>query len=159
MSTPKVPSKRGRKPKKILTQEEVNNNDNNNNNNDNIINNIQTQDIDTNNIIPVSDDNVNENENISSLPHEDENTKSTVVFKKRGRKPKGGKIIQQNTCLNEMSEIRPNIILHLKCCLKDLQTSTILMPNVESFDIQKNHNPLSYEILYNYMKISFIQKN
>ena len=44
-------------------------------------------------------------------------TDSSAVPKKRGRKPNGGKIIQQiePTTTNQCS--KPNIILHLKCSL------------------------------------------
>jgi actin-related protein len=42
--------------------------------------------------------------------------------KKRGRKPKGGKIIScSNDVVNVVIDERPNIILHLKCFLKDLE--------------------------------------
>ena len=37
--------------------------------------------------------------------------------KKRGRKPKGGKIIQQNITIETKNINEPNIILHLKCSL------------------------------------------
>jgi hypothetical protein len=40
--------------------------------------------------------------------------------KKRGRKPKGGKIIQHFLPINCKKEDKPNIIMHLKCSLKDL---------------------------------------
>jgi hypothetical protein len=70
------------------------------------------------------------------------NTKTKTngkVPKKRGRKPKGGKIIQplsENTTVN----IEPieNIILHLKCSTKDIELDNIFLseliynPNVES---------------------------
>ena len=40
--------------------------------------------------------------------------------KKRGRKPKGGKIIQQTLVVNEKSDNEPSVILHLKCSLNDI---------------------------------------
>ena len=40
--------------------------------------------------------------------------------KKRGRKPKGGKIIKQQQIQEVDKVVKPNIILHLKCSLKDL---------------------------------------
>ena len=43
-----------------------------------------------------------------------------VLKKKRGRKPKGGKIVQHNFELNAIVEPSPNIILHLKCSMKDI---------------------------------------
>jgi len=40
--------------------------------------------------------------------------------RKRGRKPKGGKIVQHSLELNAVVEPSPNIILHLKCSMKDI---------------------------------------
>jgi hypothetical protein len=40
--------------------------------------------------------------------------------KKRGRKPNGGKIVQQAVDLNGGANVMPNIILHLKCVSNDL---------------------------------------
>ena len=41
-------------------------------------------------------------------------------LKKRGRKPKGGKIIHQVVSNEPLKEDKPNVILHLKCSMKDL---------------------------------------
>ena len=46
--------------------------------------------------------------------------KEPVVHKKRGRKPKGGKIVIKNVEITNSSPVLPNIILHLKCSLQDL---------------------------------------
>ena len=43
--------------------------------------------------------------------------------KKRGRKPKGGKIVEPEKSNTDEQDQKMNIILHLKCSLKDLQTS------------------------------------
>lgn len=49
-----------------------------------------------------------------------------VIHKKRGRKPRGGKIIKENLVhKNNIPEL-PNIILHLKCVLSDLNVSNII---------------------------------
>jgi len=49
-------------------------------------------------------------------------TNSDKPHKKRGRKPKGGKIISNNNEHIENIVINePNIILHLKCCLDDIK--------------------------------------
>ena len=48
------------------------------------------------------------------------NEKSEEPNKKRGRKPKGGKIILAVGQLNNNTQDKPNVILHLKCSLKDL---------------------------------------
>lgn len=45
------------------------------------------------------------------------------IAKKRGRKPKGGKIIQQIVPLTNNKETKSNVILHLKCSIKDLHTN------------------------------------
>ena len=68
--------------------------------------------------------------------------------KKRGRKPKGGKIIQQITPLNNNKEEKPNVILHLKCSVKDLQTNTLLTSNIDCFNFN-NSAKLPYEIINN----------
>jgi hypothetical protein len=54
---------------------------------------------------------------------ENENEQNRPVQKKRGRKPKGGKIIQQVVPQEILKEKKPFVILHLKCFLKDLQTN------------------------------------
>jgi hypothetical protein len=56
-------------------------------------------------------------------PAEDAAVVSVAVHKKRGRKPKGGKVIQQ--LMHESASINdvPNIILHLKCSVQDLTAS------------------------------------
>jgi hypothetical protein len=82
---------------------------------------------------------------------EEENVVVKPPAKKRGRKPKGGKIIQQTLSVVEHKENKPNIILHLKCSLKDLNTigdynSNFTQPNIESFQFSGT-NELSYEII------------
>jgi len=85
-----------------------------------------------------------------SETNEDNETNETIFkpgAKKRGRKPKGGKIIQQTIHLNNNKDTKPNIILHLKCSLKDLQTNTLLSSNVESFNFSESKGDLSYEVI------------
>ena len=74
---------------------------------------------------------------------------------KRGRKPKGGKIIKKNQKLPKNEIIhKPNIILHLKCNSKELDTlqdfNTSYNPSVsnpESYNIYQNNKlgELQYE--------------
>ena len=59
------------------------------------------------------------------------NSDNKPAAKKRGRKPKGGKIIQQIVSPNKFTETKPNVILHLKCCLKDLSLSS----NLDGYDL------------------------
>jgi hypothetical protein len=71
------------------------------------------------------------------------------VLKKRGRKPKGGKIIPQFALNIPQKEDKPNVILHLKCSMKDLQLN---MPNntfMESYNFSGNKNDLNYELIKN----------
>ena len=68
--------------------------------------------------------------------------------KKRGRKPKGGKIIQQIVPLGNNKEDKPNIILHLKCSLKDLQTNTLLTSTIDCFNFNSTAE-LPYEVINN----------
>jgi hypothetical protein len=51
---------------------------------------------------------------------------TTIVHKKRGRKPRGGKIIHENQIQKNNNPEVPNIILHLKCVLSDLKKSNEL---------------------------------
>ena len=57
------------------------------------------------------------------------------VAKKRGRKPKGGKIITQHVNENNNTNDMPNIILHLKCSL-----SSITNNDSSSLDDASNNN-------------------
>jgi len=72
-------------------------------------------------------------------------TSEPPIAKKRGRKPKGGKIIEQVVPLNLVKETKPNIILHLKCSLKDLQADTLNSSAIESYNFDSGD--LSYEII------------
>ena len=74
------------------------------------------------------------------------NLETKPVPKKRGRKPKGGKIIQQVTPINNNKEAKPNVILHLKCSLKDLQTGAPSGSDIQSFNFQ-NSTHLAYDII------------
>lgn len=66
--------------------------------------------------------------------------------KKRGRKPKGGKIIQIVSSQQGVKVPTPNIILHLKCALSDLETNKMIssisydpeVEEVESFQFEQN---------------------
>ena len=54
------------------------------------------------------------------IEKKDTNLKNEVVVKKRGRKPKGGKIIQNELPNKNEIKIEPNVILHLKCSINDI---------------------------------------
>jgi hypothetical protein len=81
---------------------------------------------------------------------EDSNVVLKPPSRKRGRKPKGGKIVQVSTPTNLQPEEKPNVILHLKCSSADLfstgyHDSNFSTSNIESFNFNKNE--LSYEVL------------
>ena len=82
--------------------------------------------------------------NSNSDANDDNDNKSST--KKRGRKPKGGKIIQQLIPININKEPKPNVILHLKCSLKDLSNKTIQGSTVDSYNFSNSHN-LTYEVI------------
>lgn len=54
--------------------------------------------------------------------------------KKRGRKPKGGKIIQQTILTDKTNDNEPNVILHLRCSMTDLT-------NNDNYTTKYTYNP------------------
>ena len=76
------------------------------------------------------------------------------IPKKRGRKPKGGKIVKQqiNDCL--IDPIKQNIILHLKCSISDITNNKVFSSNIsydpnvsESVDGFSFNNELPFEFI------------
>jgi hypothetical protein len=70
--------------------------------------------------------------------------------KKRGRKPKGGKIIPQTNTSTMSMNPEPNIILHLKCSIKDISVSfqetfqyDPKVESIQSFNFDEN-NAVNY---------------
>lgn len=141
--------KRGRKPKNLLNQNNINTiqcsnnieclleeNNLNINNNTDLINEIICDNIHENNVLTI-DNQKNDCINEDNKP----------IIKKRGRKPKGGKIIQQILPNDLNSNLRPNVILDLKCSLKDLETN-INNSDIESYNLSSSKD-LCYEIIGN----------
>jgi hypothetical protein len=90
----------------------------------------------------------NEIKNDSNIISTDDtlNLDTKPVAKKRGRKPKGGKIIQQIVPINTNKETKPNVILHLKCSLKDLQVNSSNSSEILSYNFN-NINQLAYDVI------------
>jgi len=78
---------------------------------------------------------------------ENDVVEQVMPAKKRGRKPKGGKIIQQVVSVNNANENKPNVILHLKCSINDIQCYSETQTNVESFNFETNKSDLSFETI------------
>ncbi len=111
-----------------------------------------------NNIVVEFHDNIETGHNIDvdEIMNDDENQNSTTIEpsnldkpigKKRGRKPKGGKIIQQIVSLNNNKETKPNVILHLKCSLKDLNSNNLFGLNLEGYSFSNTN--ATFDILNN----------
>ena len=101
------------------------------------------------NILEENETEEKENNQIVIMSTSSINDEQKPIIKKRGRKPKGGKIIQQVVSNETHQEDKPNIILHLKCSMKDL-----LIPNqnnsiIESYNFHAGKNDLTYEIIAN----------
>jgi hypothetical protein len=135
-----VVKKRGRKPKKGI---EESNKEKLEQENIVVVIEEQNQISNQNNIDSIDDilnsNNLDENENevIQSCNLDDK-----PVSKKRGRKPKGGKIVQQVIHSLNIKETKPNVILHLKCSINDLNSSNLLNEELEGFSF--NSNSLCY---------------
>jgi arsenate reductase-like glutaredoxin family protein len=141
-------SKRGRKPKNPLL-----------NTNETAVENIivtqnDVPDDKTENIILSNSEELNlniDNETIHETANENENETDIQVKpigKKRGRKPKGGKIIQNIVPVTNFKENKPNIILHLKCSMKDLQNN-LIENNINGYDLSSYKKDFLYEIISN----------
>lgn len=123
--------KRGRKPKKIIDEQ--------NQNISCVIQETQENDIVESNVTIVSEDNHETHNDVQE-------NKDKPAGKKRGRKPKGGKIVQQSTIVTINKEIRPSVILHLKCSLKDLMHNT-LNSNITSYNFSSHNSDLLYDVV------------
>jgi hypothetical protein len=142
-----IPSKkRGRKPKKNIVEEnnitvliedaQENQKEEEDNNYNNLINTFESDNLMDTNI-----------QTFTTLNEYITLEEPKQGGKKRGRKPKGGKIIPQIVPINNIKDSKPNVILHLKCSLKDLQTNSLLNSNIQSFNFNTNKNDNSYEII------------
>jgi hypothetical protein len=96
---------------------------------------------------------IDDSENIDKYSELYEDNKITdnnepKVFKKRGRKPKGGKIIQPTITTDDQIDEKQNVILHLKCSMADLDD--IKNEETELLDAYNTH--IYNELMYNYQK-------
>ena len=124
-----------------LSVTEINSKQDNDNTDDLLDNNIYTNVLD--NCISFENKTAN-NTIIISSP-----TEEPKIAKKRGRKPKGGKIVQQLVSELPQKEEKPNVILHLKCSMKDLQTNIQTNNFIESYNFSGGKNDLNYVLINN----------
>jgi hypothetical protein len=165
-----VKAKRGRKSKKELmaslniTYLLSNEKENKSKQQDQISNiiNLDISEIE-NNVIDAQENNnlyeniLNDENNISQLINTEltniitlsEKTEEPKIAKKRGRKPKGGKIIQHITTNTDQMDEKSNVILHLKCSMKDLQTHPQNNSFLECYNFSNCKNDLSFELINN----------
>ena len=136
MSTTPEPKKRGRK-KKVIAE---------------ITSPDLTNTVESGNVVQST--NTLESSNIiESLCDTNEN-KPPDAPKKRGRKPKGGKILPVAKLTNSTIEKSKNVILHLKCCLQDLKQDN----NFSSITAYDTINS-DFEILNNHQNNMIIDNN
>lgn len=77
------------------------------------------------------------------------------VYKKRGRKPKGGKIIKQQINVSNEINLKKNIILHLKCSINDINNNIFETNQYYNPNIVENIGGFSFndkELSYDYVK-------
>ena len=132
-TTNTVSKKRGRKSKKEIEEAKKKLLSDTNNITENVVVQMEETQLDyqNNNNNSYVDEILNSNDNDNDNNITISNTDNKPVAKKRGRKPKGGKIIQQIVSPNKFTETKPNVILHLKCSLKDLSLSS----NLTGYDL------------------------
>jgi len=102
--------------------------------------NITLDIIDENNIL------IDNQHNNDLLIEDNCNNEIIKPLKKRGRKPKGGKIVQHITEQGDTKIDKPNIILHLKCSTKDLDSTEYNDCGIKNYI---HTNELSYEFIGN----------
>ena len=105
---------------------------------DEILNSDNDDDDDNDHDLDIDNDIDNDNE------IQEVKTTTKPPAKKRGRKPKGGKIIQQLIPLSNVKETKPNVILHLRCSIKDLHSANLFGSNLDSYSFL-NHANSSYD--------------
>ncbi len=79
------------------------------------------------------------------VPENNENVatgieKNEIIHKKRGRKPKGGKIITTTEKVNDNQILKQNIILHLKCNMVEIK-------NVYNVDYIQSYDNILYLLI------------
>lgn len=110
-----------------------------------------------------NEQNNEQNNDIETNVEESNNCDSSVkIPKKRGRKPKGGKIIKQNVNINTNDQIKQNVILHLKCSLSEVIENIFSLGVTYDPNIVGNVDGYSFDskdLNYDYIKTNDKQEN
>ena len=79
------------------------------------------------------------------------------IPKKRGRKPKGGKIIKQTITNDNLPQTKQNIILHLKCSLNDIKDkifpldeetyNPVITESIDGYAFNSSKETLSFDYI------------
>ena len=85
-------------------------------------------------------------------------TEEPKIPKKRGRKPKGGKLINAPINNNKDTMSISNIILHLKCSLSDLTSSHTVDNNLILDPVEYIPKPPPNTIIMNKCFLSLVQQ-
>ena len=88
---------------------------------------------------------------LKSNENEEIKENNVKIPKKRGRKPKGGIVVEEKKNIDNNMPI-PNIILHLKCKLNEINNDYDIIynpciENIDNYNIQDKNN-----LIYNYIK-------
>jgi hypothetical protein len=122
------------------------------------INKSNDNDISLNNEINIQNDppaTCEENHSDEDNPNSKNCENLIKIPKKRGRKPKGGKIIKQNINVNQNDNIKQNVILHLKCSLSEVSENIFSLGVTYDPNIVGNVDGYSFEskdLTYDYIK-------
>lgn len=141
-----TPKKRGRKPKVKVDGNNLMQNTCQLNNNNETNNNIDfqiTENTQLNSINHSNDSIIVEEQSLATDNNNHTSENNNQVVKKRGRKPKGGKIVKQNINFQNINETRPNVILHLKCFIKDLEINSD-KSKIDCYSFSTNNGSLNY---------------
>ena len=88
--------------------------------------------------------------------HDSESLSAVKIPKKRGRKPKGGKIVKQPVKNDIDENNKPNIILHLKCSISDVEENVFsITSEAKEININKKVDGFSFnnkELNYDFIK-------
>ncbi len=94
---------------------------------------------------------------INDNPVKTIDTQQSTIIKKRGRKPKGGKIVQPSSIIETYKEEKPNVILHLKCFLKDIKELHSEFSKIDNFNF--NNTEYGFDLYGNSNEINISNYN